>query len=267
MTLSIVILQTNKPGDVTQCLKALSKARLPAETEIVVLNNGGNDANTKVDPSSYAALKNISFVELPSPGGYIEGNNQGYERSTGDYVLTLNPDITVHEDTIERLLAYMQQHPAVGIAAPRLIYPDGHEQDSARAFPHIGELLWRRLFNPNVHRSARTSFGENEAVESDWITGAAFLMSRACLEKTGGHDRRFYLFMSDIALCRETWNAGLSVVQLRDARAIHNEARLSRGGLVAMLKKRTGRWHISDARRYFMHYLFRPFPANCPSQR
>ena len=264
MKLSIVILQTNKPALVTACLAALSKARLPADTETIVLNNGGNDANAKVDPASYAALANVSFVELPSPGGYVEGNNRGYERATGEYVLTLNPDITVHEDTVEKLLSYMERHPDVGFAAPRLVYPDGHEQDSARPFPSLLEIAWRRLFKPDVPRASTLVF-RGEAEEADWITGAAFLLSRKCLDATGGHDERYYLFMSDIDLCRAAWKHGMRVVQLRDASAIHNDVRLSGGGLFTMLKKKTGRWHIKDATKYFVRNLFRSAPAGSPS--
>lgn len=264
MKLSIVILQTNKPRLVETCLAALSNARLPAETETIVLNNGGNDANATIDPASYASLKNVSFVELPSPGGYVAGNNRGYERATGEYVLTLNPDITVREDTVELLLSYMERHPDVGIAAPRLIYPDGHEQDSARPFPSMLKIAVRRLFHPDANRPSDIAFS-GEAEDVDWITGAAFLMSRKCLESTGGHDERFYLFMSDIALCRETWKRGMRVVQLRDARATHNDVRLSGGSVLAMLRKRTGRWHITDAVMYFLRYAGRPAPAGSPS--
>lgn len=264
MELSIVILHTDKPQDATQCLRSLQTVRLPAETEIFCINNGGRNANDRVDRSAAEGLP-VTFMELPRDG-YVYGNNQGYKASTGAYVATVNADITMHEDTIEKLLDYMRRHPDVGIAAPRLFYPDGHEQDSARAWPSVRELLWRRLANPNVHRDARVEF-RGEAEDVDWITGAMFVMTRKCLETTGGHDERFFLFMSDIAMCRETWKHGMRVVQLRDARAIHNDARLSKGGLLTMLKKRTGRAHIKDALTYFRLHGGRPAPAGSPSSK
>ncbi len=265
MKLSVVILQTNKPQDVTQCLAALSKATLPVETEVIVLNNGGQLANDAVDPESYATLKNIRFVDLRPRGGYIDGNNCGYALATGGYIATLNPDITVREDTIDLLLKHLETHPDVGIAAPRLIYPDGHEQESARPFPNLFELVWRRLSDPNGRTKARIAFGEKEYEPVDWFVGAMFVMTRACLEKTGGHDGRFFLFMSDIALCRDTWDMGMKVHQLRDAKATHNESRLSAGGPLRFITKWTGRKHLVDAFKYFSKYLFRPFPALSPS--
>lgn len=264
MRLSIVILHTNKPQDATQCLRSLQKVRLPVETEVFCINNGGQNANDRVDKTAAEGLP-VAFMELPRDG-YVFGNNQGYKASKGEYVATVNADITMHEDTMEKLLDYMQRHPDVGIAAPRLIYPDGHEQDSARPFPKLWEMMWRRLFKPHVHRQSAMEF-KSEAEDVDWITGAMFLMTRKCLEATGGHDERYFLFMSDITMCREAWTHGMRVVQLRDAKAIHNESRLSKGSPLKMLKKRTGRAHIKDAAKYFLKYGWRRAPAGSPSSR
>ncbi len=261
MKLSVVILHTNKPQDATQCLRSLQKVRLPAETEIFCINNGGQSANDRVDKTAAEGLP-VTFMELPRDG-YVFGNNQGYKASKGDYIATVNADITMHEDTMEKLLDYMERHPDVGIAAPRLIYPDGHEQDSARPYPNMFGMIWRRIFKPHVHRQSTIVFN-SEAEDVDWITGAMFLMTRRCLEATGGHDERYFLFMSDITMCREAWAHGMRVVQLRDARAIHNESRLSKGSPLKMLKKRTGRAHIKDATLYFLKYGWRPAPAGSP---
>lgn len=262
MRLSIVILHTNKPQDATQCLRSLQKVRLPDKTEIFCINNGGHRANERVEKSAAEGLP-VTFMELHRDG-YVFGNNQGYKASKGDFIATVNADITMCEGTMEKLLDYMERHPDVGIAAPRLIYPDGHEQDSARPFPNLCEMMWRRVFRPHVHRESNIVF-RGEAEEVDWITGAMFLMTRKCLEATGGHDERYFLFMSDIAMCREAWERGMKVVQLRDARAIHNEHRLSKGSPLKMLKKRTGRAHIKDAATYFVKYGWRRPPVGSPS--
>lgn len=266
MILSIVILQTNKPKDATACLAALSKAALPTDTEVLVINNGKHLANDAIDPGSYASLPNVRFFDL-GKDGYVRGNNVGYAHATGKYVATVNADITVQPDTVVKLVKHLETHPEAGIAAPRLLYPDGHEQDSARPFPRPFELVWRRLINPGKRWQARVAFGEKEFAQVDWFVGAMFLMTRECLERTGGHDPRYYLFMTDVILCREAWNAGMEVHLLRDAKATHNESRLSRGGLLSMLRRRTGRAHIRDSLRYFLQYLGKAPPPLSPSAR
>lgn len=262
MELSIVILHTNKPQDAVACLRHLQRASLPAETEIFVINNGGQNANDRVDRSAAEGLP-VQFVELPRDG-YVYGNNYGYKLAKGRYVATVNADITVEPDTIERMLAHLRAHEEAGLVAPRLWYPTGQEQDVARPFPRFFELVLRRL--PIGYRSAEAPpFTDADFRRVDWVTGAIFIMSRRCLEATGGHDPRYYLFMSDIALCRETWNAGMEVHQLKDARATHNEKRLSQGVLWRMIRKRTGRIHVKDALTYFLHYALRGLPRTCPS--
>jgi len=266
MLLSLVILQTNKPKDATNCLAALSKADLPAETEVIVINNGKHLANDMIDPASYASLPNVKFLDL-GKDGYVRGNNVGYAHAKGKYIATVNADITVNPDTVAKLVEHLEKNPDVGIVAPRLIYPDGHEQDSARPFPRPFELVLRRLFHSDGRNKSKLMFGDRDHEDVDWFVGAMFVMTRACLEKTGGHDPRYYLFMTDVILCRESWNAGMKVRLLRDAKATHNESRLSRGGLVTLLKKKTGRAHIKDSLRYFLQYLGKPLPTLSPSAR
>jgi GT2 family glycosyltransferase len=125
-------------------------------------------------------------------------------------------------------------------------------------------LMWRRIFKPLVHRQSSIVW-TGEAGDVDWLTGAMFIMTRACLEATGGHDERYFLLMSDITMCRESWKHGMRVVQLRDAKAIHNESRLSKGSPLKMLKKRTGRAHIKDAAAYFWRYGLQSIPTGSPS--
>ncbi len=262
MDLSLVILQTNTPGDTEQCLRSLRRARLPRATEIFVINNGGNRANLKIPADAWHGLQ-VQFIET-TIDGYIYGNNLGYTLAKGLVIGTMNPDITVEEDTIEKLMAHLAAHPEVGIVAPRLFYPSGLEQDSARRFPRIFELMKRRVFG--IPRP-RVNFGEKEYAEIDWVTGAMFFMTRRCLELTGGHDPRFHLFMSDIALCREAWRHGLRVRQLRDCRATHHEARLSGGNVWRLIRKRTGRIHVKDSLKYFAFYGRKSLPALSPSAR
>lgn len=264
MLLSVVILHTNKPRDAEACLRSLATAQLPADTEIFVINNGGHQANDQIDPIVIRQT-NAQQIDLPRDG-YIYGNNQGYERATGRFIATVNADITVKVDTLMMLVRYLEKHPKTGLITPRLIYPSGKEQENVRNFPRIRDLAFHRLFGlqptPALTRNERDG-----AVEVDWFTGALFVMSRACYRQIGGHDERYYLFMSDVALCREAWVAGFEVRLLRTVRATHNHIRLSQGNLWTMLRRPTGRAHIKDAWAYFLHYCTRPLPPLCPSKQ
>lgn len=261
MELSIVLLHTNGAKDAQKCLQSLQSTWLPSDYEIIVISNGDYKANPQIDPNAYTGL-NVQFYDLIKDG-YIRGNNYGYSIAKGEYILTINPDILVQEDTIKLLLEHCKAHPECGIVAPRLIFPDGIEQDSARPFPKIQEIISRRMF-----KASKTSIEpqwSEEYRKFDWVTGAMFIMTRECYEKTGGHDKRYYLFMSDISICWNAWQAELEVHQLRDAKATHNENRLSGSKPIHMITKYTGRAHMRDACKYFVLYGFKRPPALSPS--
>lgn len=269
--LSIIILQHNTPKFVSENLAALSNAWLPENTEIIVVNNGGNEANQKVDPASFSNL-NVKFFDTPN-NGFPAGNNFGYKQTQAKYYAFINPDIVVNNETFKHLLNYMHSNANVGIASPQLVYKDGTIQDNYRVYPRLLDLIIKRIplllkrfpdrmrsylmWNRDPHK--------NEAV--DWVTGAFTLVSDNCLQAINGHDERYFLFMSDVVLCREAYYKGFETHIVGSTKCLHNDTRVSSGGLKDILKKKIIRLHIKDAAAYFWHYKFKPLPKNSPSSK
>jgi N-acetylglucosaminyl-diphospho-decaprenol L-rhamnosyltransferase len=268
-TLSIIILQHNSPEATESCLRALQQAWLPEKTEIIVVNNGGNQANGKISKEAHQNLK-VKFFDIPNKG-YPNGNNFGIQHADGKFVAFINPDIITEKDTLKILLDYLEKHSEVGIVAPRLVYPDGTIQDNYRVFPRFLDLIIKRTpflrkFFPQRMREYLMWDKEpavNEAV--DWVTGAFEVIRRETLEKVGFHDEKYFLFMSDIVLCRKAWEAGYEVHFVGNAQAFHSDERLSSGGFLAFFKKRVLRIHVNDAIKYYFGYLGKGLPAKSPS--
>jgi ADP-ribose pyrophosphatase YjhB (NUDIX family) len=106
--------------------------------------------------------------------------------------------------------------------------------------------------------------GTNQVV--DWVTGAFTLVSAQCMKAIGKHDDdNYFLFMSDVALCREAWKHGFETHIVGEVECLHNDERLSSGGIKDVFKKRIVRLHIKDAVKYFWHYAFKKLPKNAPS--
>ena len=132
-------------------------------------------------------------------------------------------------------------------------------------FPSLWRTIKNRLF-PKAKQPIDAHHDEQKShVPIDWCTGALWLIRRDALEEIAGHDEQYFLFMSDIALCRELWNAGWHVHVVPKAKAIHGEARLSAGNPFTMLLKRTGRHHMQDAVRFHYTYWGEPAPPLSPS--
>ncbi|MFC1655721.1 glycosyltransferase [Patescibacteria group bacterium] len=267
--LAIVILHHNTPKEVTENLEALQKAELPERTEIVVVDNGEKNGNGQIPESCRNGL-NVRFFDIPNKG-FPQGNNFGIEKTDAEYIAMVNPDIVIDEDTFTKLLSYFKNHPKVGVVAPRLIYPSGKVQDNYRVFPRPFDLIVKRI--PFLRKMMKRRMGrylmwdkdaeKNEPV--DWFTGAFQVVTRKCWDEAGPNSEDYFLFMSDVVICRDAWEKGYEVHFVGEAKALHNEARLSEGGVMDVFRKKTMRIHIKDSWVYFKKYLFKKIPKECPS--
>ncbi|MBA4336588.1 hypothetical protein C0416_02320 [bacterium] len=268
-TLGIVILQHNTPKEVTENFLALKNAELPQKTHFIVVNNGGNNANEKISKDSYKGF-DVEFMDVPNKG-FPQGNNLGITKTDAEYIAMVNPDIEVNKHTISTLLEYLKKNPKVGIVAPRLIYPNGQTQDNFRVFPRGADLIIKRIkFLHKIFIGRLRKYlmwdkdpSKNEPV--DWVTGAFQIVTRKCWEAVGPNSEDYFLFMSDLELCRMAWEKGFEVHYVGQAQAKHNESRLSGGGFVDIFKKKTMRIHIKDALIYFKKFIGKSIPAKSPS--
>jgi len=268
-TLGIVILQYNTPEEVTKNFQAFKKAELPRKTHFVVVNNGGNNANKKIDKNSYENF-NVEFIDIPNKG-FPQGNNVGISKLNAKYIAMVNPDIEVNEKTIRTLINYLEKHSKVGIVSPRLIYPNGQTQDNFRVFPRTADLVikrikfLRKMFTGRMRRYLMWDKDPSKNEPVDWVTGAFQVVTRECWEAVGPNSEDYFLFMSDLELCRLAWEKDFEVHYVGEARAKHNESRLSGGGIIDIFKKKIMRVHIKDAIIYFKKFFGKKIPPKSPS--
>ncbi len=269
MDLSIVILHHGSPSEVSTNLAALAKAILPAKTEVFVINNGERESNKKIKFTRSPKFE-LKFFETKNLG-YPNGNNFGMRLATGKFLCILNPDIQVQKDTFKNLLEYLKEHSKVGIVAPRLVFPDGIIQDNYRVFPRVLDLIikrtYPRLFKERMRRYLMWNKNPKKSEAVDWLTGAFQIYTRKCWDSIGPKDERYFLFMSDVDICRKAWSKGFEVHFVGNAEALHNSDRLSSGGILSVFTKRTLRIHLKDAFRYYLKHFFRRVPAKSPSAR
>jgi N-acetylglucosaminyl-diphospho-decaprenol L-rhamnosyltransferase len=187
----------------------------------------------------------------------------------GKYLCILT-DVVVEKNTFKTILNYMKAHSSVGVTAPRLVYADGTIQDNYRVFPSFFDLFikrtfWRKLLTKRMRRYLMWDKDPeaNEAV--DWVTGAMQVFSRKCWDKIGPKDERYFLFMSDVDICRTAWAKGFEVHFVGETQSLHDENRLSGGGVMDYFKKKVVRIHVVDAFKYFKKYFLKRLPKRCPS--
>ena len=271
MDLSIVILHHGSPKEVAANLKALRHVHLPEKTEIFVVNNGRRGCNSEI-PFERNLKFDLKFYEIPN-NGYPQGNNYALKMARGKFLCILNPDIVVDKNAFKIMIDYLKQHRRVGIVGPRLVYPDGTIQDNYRNFPKFKDHLikrtgiLRKLFKKQMRRYLMWDKDPYENEPVDWLTGAFQIYTRKCWDNVGPKDERYFLFMSDVDICRTAWAKGFEVHFVGETQSLHNDERLSAGGFFDLFRRRIIRLHVKDAIRYSKKYFGKRLPKGCPSSR
>lgn len=225
MTVSIIIVSWNVCDLLRQCLRSL-----PGEAEVIVVDSASSDGTPEMVAAEFPGVHLIAHHENL---GYSKGNNIGLEAATGEYLFILNPDTVVEPGALERLQQYLEEHPQVAMVGPQLVYGDGQPQSSRRRFPSpwtaIFESTWLQAYAPPGmldHLYGR-DLPPDQAVEVDWIVGAAVLLRREAYHQVGGFDEGFFMYSEEIDLCKRLKAAGWGVAHEPAARVIHHEGRSS----------------------------------------
>jgi GT2 family glycosyltransferase len=154
----------------------------------------------------------VEAVHNEQPLGFGANVNKGAALTTGDLVLSANPDAVPEHGAVEALRAFMEEHPRCGVAGPRMLYPDGSPQPSRRRFPTVlGTIVRRtplRLVVPQRRHFHLDEATPTEPVGADWMLGGFLLLRRAMLDELGGFDEGFRLYGEDIDLQYRAMQAG-----------------------------------------------------------
>jgi N-acetylglucosaminyl-diphospho-decaprenol L-rhamnosyltransferase len=161
--------------------------------------------------------------------GFSANVNKGVAATDGEFVVVANPDTEAQPDAVAVLRAFAETHPQVGIAGPKLVYPDGQPQSSRRRFPTVsGTIVRRTPLRRVLSHTQRAHYGldeePTEPAQADWLLGAFLFLRREMLDELGGFDERFRLYGEDIDLAYraakagwERWYVPAAVVQHRHA--------------------------------------------------
>ena len=133
-SLDVVIVSYRCRDHLSRCLASVER-HAPARTSVWVVDNDSRDGTVEMVRDRFPF---VSLIESTENSGFARATNRGITAGSAPYVLALNPDTELHEDTLSGLLRLMEEHPEIGIAGPRLERPDGtFDHASRRSFPTL----------------------------------------------------------------------------------------------------------------------------------
>ena len=231
MDLSIVIVTHNSSTQVALCLESLEAHPPTGSFEILVVDNASSDGTPEMIAERFPSVR---LSRNTCNAGYSKGVNQGIESSRGRHILVLNPDIVVIEGSIDNLIRFLERTPDAGIAAAKLVYPDGRLQYTCRRFYNFTVLLLRRTVLGKIFPNARLlrehlmmDYDHESARKVDWVIGACMLVRREAIEQVGSMDERFFLYFEDIDWCYRMGKHGWAVYYVPESVMVHSYERSS----------------------------------------
>lgn len=225
--LSIVVLSWNTREVLRACLLALERDPSSAAREVIVVDNGSADDSAQMVEREHPRVRLIRNADNRL---YAEANNQGARVARGEYLCLLNSDTEVRPGALDRLVAFLAQHPAYAAVSPKLVNPDGTVQRACRRFPTFVEPLLESTslgrFPPGSWLAWWASMGDFDHQRSRDVAqppGACFLMRTAEYLAHGGLDPRLSLFFNDVDLCLALRRRGRGIRYLAQAEVMHHQ--------------------------------------------
>jgi GT2 family glycosyltransferase len=235
LRLSIVIVNYNVRHFLEQALGSVRRALRDIEAEVWVVDNNSVDDSVRMVQTRFPEVRLIANRDNP---GFAVANNQAIRQSSGEYVLLLNPDTLVEEDTFAKCLIFMDLYPDAGALGCKLIDGSGKFlPESKRGFPApwvafcktfgLSALFPRSAF---FNRYYLGHLHEDETAEVDVLAGCFMFMRRAALDKAGLLDEAFFMYGEDIDLSYRIKQAGFKNYYFPDTKIIHYKGESTKKG-------------------------------------
>ena len=197
MKLTIVIVSYNVRYFLEQCIVSVQRACKDIEHEIYIVDNDSRD-----DTVSYISQRfgdQVTLIESQHNLGFARANNIAIRQTESQYVLLLNPDTFVAEDSISRVISFMDEHPRAGGVGVMMHNPDGTvARESRRGLPTPWVSLLKMLGRSERYYMSHLSWDEPAQIEV--MSGAFYMLRRETLDKVGLLDEDFFMYGEDIDL-------------------------------------------------------------------
>jgi N-acetylglucosaminyl-diphospho-decaprenol L-rhamnosyltransferase len=252
VSLSIIFVNYNGSNLLFECLDSIKKLTISFAYEVIIVDNNSTDNSIQIIENNFpSAILICNQVNL----GFGSANNLATRSSKGRYLLFINTDTVLIENTPKILLDYLKQNEDVGVVSPRITFRDGSYQLSCGKLPNLAtELLdkiryrldqkWHHIFGQLYDKQHST------VQEMGWLTGACLMIRRDVFEQLGGFDESFFMYFEDKDICKRVHEAGWKVVYYPQTSLIH-----LLGGSSSSVQKSVNTYYRDSQLYYYQKHL------------
>ncbi len=226
MDLSVVIVNYNVRQFLENALSSVKRAMNGLQGEIFVVDNGSNDGSVEMVRMKFPE---VCLVESKINLGFAKANNLALKRASGRFLMLLNPDTVVQEDTFKVMLEFFDDNPDVGLAGCKVLNPDGSFQRACRRSFPTPWVAFTKIMGLSTLFPKSKLFGKynltylstDETYEVEAISGSFMMMRREAYLRVGGLDESFFMYGEDIDWCYRVAQAGFKVYYVHSTKIIH----------------------------------------------
>jgi GT2 family glycosyltransferase len=256
--LSAIIVSWNVRELLKDCLRSLYNSIDGLAFEICVVDNASSDGSADMVRKE---SPDVRLIANSDNVGFGRANNQALQMCHGRYILFLNPDTLVPEESIEEMVRFLDRHPGVGMVGPELV--DGRNRLlfnwSRLSFRGVAEFIVEGLASTMSRARPVILFSQPYAVK--WLTGACWLVRRDVIEETGPFDENLFMYGEEPDFCYRVRKAGWEIHFLRHVRIVHYKGQSAKqvgsslprflASMVYVTRKRFGLSYVASRRRVY----------------
>ena len=211
--LSIIVVAYNTKELCDECFRAIRASKDTLKKEILFVDNGSVDGTADHVAEHFPE---VTLIRSPTNLGFIRANNLAYRQAKGKFILMLNSDAFVLENTLQETVDFMRQHPETGVVGARLVGRDGALQPSARYFPTPLKSFLNQLGLlgkvPFVGPLDDLTWDHKSVRDCDWVVGCYLLTRKDLVDAMGFFLREdFFMYNDDNDLCLRIKRLGYKV--------------------------------------------------------
>lgn len=150
--------------------------------------------------------KFVEWIHNQNPKGFGANHNAALKDAVENYHIILNPDIRLTENPLPQLIETLNNHPDIGLIAPKIVNGMKELEDSARLIPTPWNVGVR-----GIKRLLKTAPSVNPPAQPDWLAGMFYVITKEAFTRVQGFDQRFYLYCEDIDICLRLQNIDIGI--------------------------------------------------------
>lgn len=225
---SFVVVEYHSQDDIKRFLSSIA-CSLKFNYEVIVSSNSmyGNDLR----PGIRKAFPTAKWIFNDHNGGFAYAMNKGLEIATGDFLVIVNPDVSINMDLSE-MITFFKSDDTIGAIAPQILNSENVIQDSFREYVTLSGFFVRNIKRLCLRKSIVLDKYDASSIQSvDWLIGAFIMIKREVYLKVGGLDDRYFLYCEDMDWCTSIRHAGFDIIYYPRMSIIYEGTRSARRSL------------------------------------